>query len=70
MLKCLKDVGVRSSHFRKKQKEPVVAVEAGDILDIKESSVQALLDSGYFEEYIAPKKEEPAKESAEEKVEE
>ena len=70
MLKCLKDVGVRSSHFKKRQREPVVAVKAGDILDIKESSVKALLESGYFEEYVAPKKEEPAEENAEEKVEE
>ena len=66
MLKCLKDVGVRSSHFAKNQKEPVVAVKAGDILDIKESSVKALLESGYFEEYVAPKKEKPVEEVVEE----
>lgn len=49
MLKCLKDVGVRSSHFTKEQKELVVSVKAGDLIEVKDKSAKVLLDSGYFE---------------------
>lgn len=57
MLKCVKDVGVRSSHFVNRPSEPVVSVKVGDVVDIKDASVDILLNTGYFvvDEKKAPK---------------